>query len=49
MRSAVNPPAIILHAVLFLFSPGAAIALASVTIPLALIVWALAPVQWRVR
>jgi hypothetical protein len=45
----INPPAIIFHAVLFMFSPATAtaLALACVTVPVAAIVWALAPLQRR--
>jgi hypothetical protein len=47
VRSTINPPAIIFHAVLFMFSPATALALACVTVPVAAIVWALAPLQRR--
>jgi hypothetical protein len=47
MRCQINPPALIFHAVLLLVSPYAAIALACVTVPLALITLAVAPFQGR--
>jgi hypothetical protein len=47
MKSVINPPAIIFHALVLMFSPVLALQLATVTVPIAVIVWAVAPLQRR--